>query len=375
MEEQLLTVFLAMARTVVLATPPAHNLHVVYQRYCNGLAMRVCVACACALLPLVLAVILGRPNNRPRPPRKDALLHQSAHKINGHLQDLENRSSGGEPCVSNCECARHRIVNLVLLMGSDMNTGQLSEVLDHYVPLVKAISTALLMPKKTIMGGSDLSHVPHSLSNTTLEEKYEACRQKQYHSSILIRCGAVRRIIGTLGAIKADLVALSADYGTASSGGAAAAAGKSRLFRSDSGGILGDCLYTVAGKDHEHVMVELAKRYHGLSKESQTAANESTVVTEMVAAINSLVGSGDEDRDSSVDIWMFQLNTKRRGKAHAPVSAMSNVTISKALWRSWIIGGKKRLSNESAVTDVLLRFFLLSNRSLSVSLVLALFLL
>jgi hypothetical protein len=35
----------------------------------------------------------------------------------------------------------------------------------------------------------------------------------------------------------------------------------------------------------------------------------------MLAAINSLVGSDDDD--SLVDIWMFQPNVKRRGKTHA----------------------------------------------------------
>jgi 20S proteasome alpha/beta subunit len=93
---------------------------------------------------------------------------------------------------------------------------------------------------------------------------------------------------------------------------ASGTAGKSRVFRSDPGGILEDCLYSVAGKDHEKLMMEMARRYHG---DFSKTANETTVVTEMLAAVSSLVGS--DDSDSSVDIWMFQPNAKRRGKTHA----------------------------------------------------------
>ena len=96
---------------------------------------------------------------------------------------------------------------------------------------------------------------------------------------------------------------------------ASGAAGKSRVFRSDPGGILEDCLYSVAGKDHEKLMMDMARRYHG---DFSKTANETTVVTEMLSAVSSLVGSDDDgDGNSSVDIWMFQPNTKRRGKTNA----------------------------------------------------------
>jgi 20S proteasome alpha/beta subunit len=91
---------------------------------------------------------------------------------------------------------------------------------------------------------------------------------------------------------------------------ASGAAGNSRVFRTDPGGILEDCLWSVAGKDHDKLMTEMARRYDGFSK----TANETTVVTEMLSAMSSLVGRDD---DSSVDIWMFKPNSKRRGKTHA----------------------------------------------------------
>jgi 20S proteasome alpha/beta subunit len=91
---------------------------------------------------------------------------------------------------------------------------------------------------------------------------------------------------------------------------ASGAAGNSRVFRTDPGGILEDCLWSVAGKDHDKLMTEMARRYDGFSK----TANETTVVTEMLSAMSSLVGRDD---DSSVDIWMFKPNAKRRGKTHA----------------------------------------------------------
>jgi 20S proteasome alpha/beta subunit len=91
---------------------------------------------------------------------------------------------------------------------------------------------------------------------------------------------------------------------------ASGGAGSSRVFRTDPGGILEDCLWTVAGKDHDKLMTEMARRYDGFSK----TANETAVITEMLSAMSSLAGSDD---DSSVDIWMFKPDAKRRGKTHA----------------------------------------------------------
>jgi 20S proteasome alpha/beta subunit len=129
---------------------------------------------------------------------------------------------------------------------------------------------------------------------STVEQAARQCASLQHQ---LTRMGGARPLGCTAIVVGIDPTA---------SGGA----GKSRVFRTEPGGILEDCLYSVAGKDHEKLMNEMARRYDGFSE----TANETTVVTEMLSAMNSLVGSDD---DSSVDIWMFKPNAKRRGKTHA----------------------------------------------------------
>lgn len=90
------------------------------------------------------------------------------------------------------------------------------------------------------------------------------------------------------------------------SSSATAASGESRVFRSDPGGILEDCLYCAAGKDNDKLMNQVAKQYDGFK-----AANQTDIVTQVLSSMNAL------DQDSSVDVWIIEPSAKRRGQTFA----------------------------------------------------------
>jgi 20S proteasome subunit alpha 4 len=154
----------------------------------------------------------------------------------------------------------------------------------------------------------------HRLSYGEASTVEQAARQAASLQHQLTRTGGARPLGCTAIVVGIDP---TASVSTSASGGVSAT-GKARIFRSDPGGILEDCLYSVAGKDNEKLMMEMGKRYNG---DFSKTANETTVVTEMMSAVfssSSLVSSGSSDDDETlVDIWIFQPNSKRRGKTHA----------------------------------------------------------
>ena len=81
------------------------------------------------------------------------------------------------------------------------------------------------------------------------------------------------------------------------------------IFRSDPGGILEDCLYCAAGKDHNKIMNRIADRYDN----ELLSANSTRIISELVSCIK---GEHDND-DSSVDVWILQSDAGRRGNMRA----------------------------------------------------------
>jgi hypothetical protein len=62
------------------------------------------------------------------------------------------------------------------------------------------------------------------------------------------------------GELKLLLLRAMEDFGIGIDPTSSGAAGNSRVFRTDPGGILEDCLWSVAGKDHDKLMPEMARR-------------------------------------------------------------------------------------------------------------------
>lgn len=86
-------------------------------------------------------------------------------------------------------------------------------------------------------------------------------------------------------------------------------AGACRLFRSNPGGILEDCLYCCAGQDQERLMSKLQESYDTIRKsETRDAIQELLSVRE----------SSTENKEASgFDLWFFRPNAERRGKTQA----------------------------------------------------------
>lgn len=84
------------------------------------------------------------------------------------------------------------------------------------------------------------------------------------------------------------------------------AAGEMRVFRSDPGGTLDDCLYCAVGKDGGRLMNEVAKRYDGFESTTQAAT-----VKELLSVMTAV------SEESAVDVWILEPDSKRRGKTLA----------------------------------------------------------
>ena len=98
---------------------------------------------------------------------------------------------------------------------------------------------------------------------------------------------------------------------------AAAAAGQQqqpRLFRTDCGGIMEDCVYCVAGKASERLMGLMRDSYDRIRSSSDTVE-----ATRELLAVARKAGAGDDDDESNIgfDLWWFRPDSRRRGNTHA----------------------------------------------------------
>jgi 20S proteasome alpha/beta subunit len=151
----------------------------------------------------------------------------------------------------------------------------------------------------------------HRLSYGEAQTVEQAARQAASLQHQLTRTGGARPLGCTAIVVGIDPTSVPASTSASTSSGADGNHNScSRVFRTDPGGILEDCFFSVAGKDQDKLMNEVAKRYDDLK-----SANQTTVVTELLATLK-LAGAGG-DKDSSVDIWIFKPNAKRRGKTDA----------------------------------------------------------
>lgn len=79
-----------------------------------------------------------------------------------------------------------------------------------------------------------------------------------------------------------------------------------RLFRTDVGGILEDCLYCAAGRDQARLDKALGEE---LTEESTNDALQTMLLLlKLVAKV---------DKDRKVDVWLLKPSKKRRGNTHA----------------------------------------------------------
>ena len=81
--------------------------------------------------------------------------------------------------------------------------------------------------------------------------------------------------------------------------------GTPRMFRTDPGGILEDCLYCCAGKDQAQGVVALEERYESIRSSSPVDAIRSFLATQLDQSY---------DEEASYDLWLLTPQAGRRGK-------------------------------------------------------------
>ena len=84
-------------------------------------------------------------------------------------------------------------------------------------------------------------------------------------------------------------------------------AGTSRIFRSNPGGILEDCMYCCAGKDQERLMSKLRESYDRIRKSETKDA-----IRELLSVRKSSAENYEEA--AGFDLWFFWPDARRRGK-------------------------------------------------------------
>ena len=95
-----------------------------------------------------------------------------------------------------------------------------------------------------------------------------------------------------------------------------------RIFRTDPGGILEDCLYCCAGKQQEQLMAALADPYENLVSSLSSSESSSTTTTiqdaiqQLLSVLKEKNQNGDENK-TSFDVWLFRPNSNSRGKVKA----------------------------------------------------------
>jgi 20S proteasome alpha/beta subunit len=87
-------------------------------------------------------------------------------------------------------------------------------------------------------------------------------------------------------------------------------AGMARIFRTDPGGILEDCLYCCAGKDQERHMITLRKTYDSI----RTCNTFDSAQLLLSSFREDLLAA--EQGPAGFDLWLFRPKGNRRGKAH-----------------------------------------------------------
>jgi 20S proteasome alpha/beta subunit len=107
-----------------------------------------------------------------------------------------------------------------------------------------------------------------------------------------------------------------------------AAGGDVRIFRTNPGGILEDCCYCAAGRNHEDIMNQICKHYNNEKDAllSPTASRSDQLGLLLTLAKKTLgAGSVHDGKDSninadgatSMDVWMLEPCPWRRGKIKA----------------------------------------------------------
>jgi 20S proteasome alpha/beta subunit len=88
-----------------------------------------------------------------------------------------------------------------------------------------------------------------------------------------------------------------------------------RLYRTDPGGILEDCLYFAGGKDQDKVMKKMTDAYESIGE----LMNQHEIASMLVRAMAEATG----DKELELDVWIIHKNDTRRGNLEA--LCLSNV--------------------------------------------------
>lgn len=87
-----------------------------------------------------------------------------------------------------------------------------------------------------------------------------------------------------------------------------ASIGRARMFRTDPGGMLEDCLFGCAGKNQERVVSTLEKNYDGI--------RSGTLSNSIRSFLDSYLESADDEEESH-ELWVFSPREGHRGKTKA----------------------------------------------------------
>lgn len=119
----------------------------------------------------------------------------------------------------------------------------------------------------------------------------------------------------TAGARPLGVTAVVAGVGDTRPGSTEAASAAMRLYRTDPGGVLEDCLYVAAGQKESALLKAMASDIvqRKLEETKKNGSCESQIIKVLMETVSEALG----DKQLSMDVWVLKRNVACRGNLHA----------------------------------------------------------